>query len=315
MNPDIVKLVELGRQNGQRRYDEMRPAEARAAFAAGWDSLQADALDIESVRDAIICVEDRSITLRVYRGKGTCPDVRLPCLLFLHGGGWVVGNLDSHDRLCRSLSSLAGVAVIAVDYRLSPENPFPAGLDDAAEALRWIAANAEKLAIREDMLAVGGDSAGGNLAAVLAIMSRDGLVPPLVFQALIYPAVDLTARSLSYRSIGDGVPLTSATMRWFIENYVPNETDRTDWRASPLLAPSLAGLAPALIVTMGYDPLRDEGRDYAARLEAEGVPVMALHMSDLAHGTLLQGRVVHAGKSLLSVIGAIVKDALHPLLV
>lgn len=203
MNLDIVKLVELGRQNGQRRYEKMRPAEARAAFAAGWDSLQADALDIESVRDAIICVEDRSITLRIYRGKGTCPE-RLPCLLVLHGGGWVVGNLDSHDRLCRSLSSLAGIAVIAVDNSLSPENHFPAGLDDAAEALRWIAAHAEKLPIRDDMLAVGGDSAGGNLAAFLAINveGRPG------------PTIGFSGADLSRCRSNRAVPFLSVDWGW-----------------------------------------------------------------------------------------------------
>ncbi|HSV79986.1 MAG TPA: alpha/beta hydrolase, partial [Ramlibacter sp.] len=228
-----------------------------------------------------------------------------------HGGGFVIGGLDTHDRQCRRLASRAGICVVAVDYRLAREHPFPAGLEDAAAALRWIQGVAEALGIAAEALGVGGDSAGGNLAAVLALLARDGEVPPLVFQALLYPVLDLTASSESYRRVTAGVPLTAATMHWFIGHYTPRASDRLDWRASPLRAPSLAGVAPALLLTVAHDPLCDEGRAYAGRLEQEGVRVIAQHHDDQMHGLLGLGRYVPAAGLVADHVAALVGHELR----
>jgi len=223
----------------------------------------------------------------------------------------VIGSLDSHDRLCRRLANGAGICVVAVDYRLAPEHPFPAALDDAAAALAWVAQQAQALRIDGQRIAVGGDSAGGNLAAALALMARDGTVPPLVHQMLLYPALDLTASSDSYRRITSGVPLSATTMAYFIDHYTPDAEDRLDWRASPLRAASLAGVAPALILTVAHDPLCDEGQAYARRLDQAGVRVAHIHCNDQMHGVLSQGRMVAAGDALADGLCRMLAHELH----
>ncbi len=312
LDPDVERLLELARQAGRPPFEALTPQQARAAYAASWDILQPTPSEVASVRDRAIAGPGGPLTLRIYRGAGTRPGERLPCLVYLHGGGWVIGNLESHDRLCRRVANTAGVCVVAVDYRLAPEHPFPAALDDAVAALHWVAANAQALAIAPDRIGIGGDSAGGNLAAVLALMARDGAAPPLAHQALLYPVVDLTAASESYQRVTSGVPLTAATMHYFIDHYAPSARDRLDWRASPLLAPSLAGTAPALVLTVAHDPLCDEGRAYAERLEAEGVRVTSLHLGDHMHGMLLTGKLVRASNTMLDFVGAAIGQALHP---
>lgn len=311
LDPDVERLLELARQAGKPPFEALTPAQAREAYAASWDILQPPAAEVASVRDETIPGPGGPLTLRIYRGARTGAGERLPCQLYLHGGGWVIGNLDSHDRLCRTVANAAGISVVAVDYRLAPEHRFPAALDDASFALRWVADHASELSIAPERIGIGGDSAGGNLAAVLALMARDGDAPPIVHQALLYPVVDLTAASESYRRVTSGVPLTAATMHYFIEHYTPTASDRLDWRASPLKAPSLAGTAPALVLTVAHDPLSDEGRAYAARLEAEGVRVTSLHLGDHVHGMLLHGKLVRASNTILSFVGAAIGQALH----
>jgi acetyl esterase len=309
-DPEVEKLLELTRSLGRPPFEALTPAEARTAYAASWDFLQPPAEEVAQVRDLQIDGPGGSLALRLYRGAGTQPEQPLAALVFLHGGGWVIGNLDSHDRLCRRIANLAGISVVAVDYRLAPEHPYPAALDDARAALTWVAASADALRIDPARIAIGGDSAGGNLAAVLALMGREGLAPPTLFQALLYPAVDLVCDSASYQRVTAGVPLTAATMHWFIDHYVPSGIDRSGWMLSPLRAPSLAGLPPALVVTVGNDPLCDEGREYARRLESEGVRVTALHMGDQLHGSAMQGRQIRAGNLLVDMAGAVIRHAL-----
>ncbi len=200
-------------------------------------------------------------------------------------------------------------AVLAVDYRLAPEHRFPAAVDDSAAALGWLAAQAGVLGVDPARLAVAGDSAGGNLAAVLALMGRDGTAPPVAGQVLFYPVTDLTMASAGYRTpLAAGVPLSADTMRWFVDHYAPEPAQRTDWRGSPLLAPSLAGAPPAFVMTVGQDPLAEEGRAYAARLEAEGVRVTALHLSDQIHGIMTMDRFVAAGDTVLAHAAAFLRD-------
>jgi len=309
-DPEVEKLLELTRSLGRPPFEKLTPLEARQAYAASWDFLQLPAQDVAQVRDLSIDGPGGRIALRCYRGIATQPGEPLAALVFLHGGGWVIGNLDSHDRLCRRIANLAGISVVAVDYRLAPEHPYPAALDDARAALAWVAACADDLRIDPSRIAIGGDSAGGNLAAVLALMGRDGLAPRTMFQVLIYPVLDLLCDSDSYRSVTAGVPLTAATMHWFIDHYVPAGIDRAGWTLSPSRAPSLAGLPPAFVATVGNDPLCDEGRDYARRLESAGVRVTALHMSDQLHGAALQGRQIRAGNLLVDMAGAVIRQAL-----
>lgn len=307
LDPDTRQLLALARQAGYPPFQNLTPDKARAAYAAAWASMQSDGGQVASVRDISIDGPGGALNVRIYRGAETQANAALPCMLYLHGGGWVIGNLESHDNLCRRLANVAGICVIAVDYRLAPENPFPAALDDAACALRWVQTNASELKVAAHAIAVGGDSAGGNLAASLALMGRDGEFIAPVYQALIYPAVDLTAKSASYQAVTADVPLTAATMHYFIGHYTPVVSDRHFWRASPLLAASLKGVAPALVLTVAHDPLCDEGRAYAKRLADEGVRVSVLHLNDHVHGLLGMGKFVpaanHIGDSIFKTIG------------
>lgn len=311
LHPEVENLLEMSRKAGARPFQDLTPEQARAAYAAGRDVLQPATEDVAAVRDVTIPTKSGSLTLRVYRGAGTQLDETLPCLVFLHGGGWVIGDLESHDRVCRALANRARICVVAVDYRLAPEHRFPAALDDGAAALQWASDNAQALSIAPERIGVGGDSAGGNLAAVLALMGRDGSAPATMFQALIYPVVDLTASSDSYRRVTSGVPLTAATMHYFIDHYTPEASDRLDWRASPSMAASLRSTPPALVVTVAHDPLCDEGRGYARRLEDDGVRVTAIHLSDHMHGMLMHGRLIRASNLMVDHVGALIGEALH----
>ena len=251
-----------------------------------------------------------AIPLRAYRPIGTKADEVLPALVYYHGGGWLLGDLDSHDVACRHYANAAKCRVVSVDYRMAPEFKFPAAVDDCAAATGWVIAQSDALYIDRRRVAVGGDSAGGNLAAVMALMARDGDLPPLVFQLLVYPATDMGMTHDSYRRVTEGVPLTAKTMDWFIDHYLHGPKDRADWRASPLRAADLSGIAPALVLTATYDPLCDEGVAYAERLEREGVRVIHLHFSDQLHGFVGQGRIIRAAGMALEMMAAALKNAL-----
>jgi acetyl esterase len=286
------RVLDLIRESGRPPIHALTPAEARAGNAAARPVLQPDPPPVAEVEDLACPGPAGTIRLRRYRGLGTAGDAPLPCLLFLHGGGWVIGDLDSHDQLCRSLANHLGAVVVAVDYRLAPEARFPAAVEDAVAALRFVAAEAARLRIDAARIAVGGDSAGGNLAAVLALMGRDGSVPAPGYQMLLYPVTDLAGNTPAYQRFTEGYPLTTATMRWFIDHYAPEAAQRIDWRASPLRAASLAGTAPAFVMTCGHDPLVDEGIAYARRLDEEGVAVTHLHVADQMHAYLTMGRLI-----------------------
>jgi acetyl esterase len=311
LDRDAARLLELMQRAGYPPFETLTPAAARAAYAASWDAMQSPGGDVAAVADVSIDGPAGALPLRIYRGLGADPHTPLPCMLFLHGGGWVIGNLESHDRMCRRLATVAGICVVAVDYRLAPEHPFPAALDDAAAALRWVHAHAVERGIDPAGIGIGGDSAGGNLAAALALMGRDGTVPSCCYQALIYPALDLTADTGSYRGAAHDLPLTAATMRYFIGHYTPHAGDRLDWRASPLRAGSLVGAPPALVLTVAHDPLCDEGRAYAQRLDDEGVRVAAMHCNDQTHGLLGQGRLVPAADVIGDQVFGLIGFELH----
>ena len=216
----------------------------------------------------------------------------LGALLYLHGGGWTIGDLDTHDTLCRTLCNQAQVAVFSVDYRMGPEHKFPAAVDDTMAALDWLVANARAQNIDSSRIAVGGDSAGGNLAAVAALSCRDNNGPALAMQLLIYPATDQRGEHESHRRNGDGYLLTRATMDWFRDQYHGSPSEYLDWRASPLLAARHDNLPPAFLLTAGFDPLVDEGKAYADALAAAGVDVNAVCYERQIHGFITMGRVI-----------------------
>jgi acetyl esterase len=312
LDPDTQMVLDMIRVAGRPPFETLSPAEAREAYAASRKVLQLPPEDVAESRDVSIAGPLGDIPLRLYRPAGTAAVERLPALVYYHGGGWLLGDLDSHDGVCRRFANAARCRVISVDYRMAPEHRFPAAVDDCAAATRWVVAQADTLGVDATKIAVGGDSAGGNLAAVMALMARDGDLPPLVFQLLIYPATDMMMTTVSSQGIGPGVPLTSATMKWFIDYYMRDAADARDWRASPLRATDLSGTAPALVLTCTHDPLCDEGIAYARRLEREGVRVVHLHFSDQIHGFMSMGRIIRAADLSIDMMAASLRKALWP---
>ncbi len=298
LHPDCITLLEMARRAGRPRIETLEPPAARAQYLAGKPSLQAEPPPIGAVRD----IAGPGFAMRLYRPLDA--EGALPCLVFAHGGGWVIGDLDSHDNLARMLCHQARCAVLAVDYRLAPEHPFPAAVDDMAAAVRFAQEHAAALGIDATRLAVGGDSAGGNLAAVAAIMARDGALPPLRHQSLLYPCTEMAATHPSCSRFTEGLPLVASTMHWFRNHYAPHPAMWEDWRASPLRAASLAGTAPAFVLTVGHDPLCDEGIAYARRLEREGVRVAHLHAADLLHGALTMTAVIRPVLDVIAMASA-----------
>ena len=308
VHPDVAAVLAAGRAAGSKPFEAMTPDEARIVYAGRRELLQHPPEAVAERRDVTIAGRGGPLALRLYRGAGTETGSPLPCLVYLHGGGWVLGNLDSHDGICCTLANAGACWVVAVDYRLAPEHPFPAAIDDSAAALSWVAEQAREIGIDPAKIAVGGDSAGGNLAAVLALMGRDGSVPRSIYQVLLYPVTDIATGPEGYGPATSGMTITPATMRYFIDHYAPNPTDRADWRASPLASASLAGAPAAFVLTCGHDPLRDEGRLYAGRLEREGVTVACLHMSDQTHGMLTMSKVIAATSPTLAFVGTLLRD-------
>ena len=312
LDPDAQLVLDMIRAAGRPPFEALTPPEARQAYINSRKVLQPAAQPVAESRDTVAPGSYGDIPVRLYRPEGSAAADQLPALIYYHGGGWLLGDLDSHDVVCRRFANAARCRVVSVDYRMAPEHKFPASVDDCAAATRWAIDNAETLGIDRARVAVGGDSAGGNLAAVIALMARDGSLPPVVFQLLIYPATDMMMTSVSSQTISDGVPLTSKTMRWFIDHYMRTATDTRDWRASPLRAADLSGTAQALVLTCSHDPLCDEGIAYARRLEREGVRVQHLHFSDQIHGFMSMGRIVRAADVAIDMMAASLKKALWP---
>ncbi|HVM96979.1 MAG TPA: alpha/beta hydrolase [Candidatus Acidoferrales bacterium] len=237
--------------------------------------------DVARVENRKIPGSNGDIPIRIYT-PGT--EAGYPVLVFFHGGGWVIGSLESHDAICRTLANQASCIVVSVDYRLAPEHKFPAAAEDSYTATRWVAAHAASFAGDPQRIAVGGDSAGGNLAAVVAQLAQQRGGPPLVLQLLVYPATDANRDTPSYHDNGDGYLLTRPMMDWFFDHYMTGDSDKADPRLSPLRAASLQGLPPALVITAEFDPLRDEGERYAERLRQAGVPVQLSRYDGMIHG-------------------------------
>ena len=311
LDPQAKAVIELAIKAGRPPYHTLSPKEARQLFLETRPFSTPAPPAIGTVRNLAAEGPVGQIPLRLYRPAGVSDATPLPVYVYFHGGGWVIGDLESHDVLCRQLTAESGACVIAVDYRLAPEHKFPAAADDAWAATRWIVGHAAELGVDAGRLAVGGDSAGGNLAAVVALMSRDAGGPAIALQALIYPVTDVGRESPSYADFADGYMLTRDSMRWFTAHYLGRKEEANDWRVSPLRAPSLAGLPPALILTAGFDPLRDEGAAYAIRLREAGVTVDYVSFGGMIHGFVGMGRVLDSALRAVSLIGAALRQALR----
>ncbi|KAF0100934.1 MAG: alpha/beta hydrolase domain-containing protein [Rhodospirillaceae bacterium] len=310
LDPESQRLIDLMAAANRPAWNTLSPQAARDLYL----SLRPGA---QGPRPAEVTVVDRTIPgpagelpVRLYRPASAPADAKLPALVYAHGGGWVFGNLDSHDVLCAQLAIEAGIAVFHVDYRLAPEARFPGAFDDVVAALQWVAANGASVGIDPTRLAIGGDSAGGNLAAAVSIWARDHGGPKLLMQLLAYPVTDAVARTDSYRHFEDGYGLNAVTMEWFFDHYAPDRTSRGDWRVSPLRATSLAGLPPALVVTAGYDPLRDEGRAYAWRLQQEGTQADLVEFGGMLHGFLSSPMLLHGARRGTTLCAAALREAL-----
>ena len=289
LHPQVAQLLERIARSALPLYHTLPAHVARRVYH---DTRAVLAPPAPEVAEARLVVIGHSMAARAYRPAGAGKGEILPALVFFHGGGWTIGDLDTHDVLCRQLANGARCAVLSVDYRLAPEHPFPAAVEDAIAATRWIAAEARALRIDPERIAVGGDSAGGNLAAVVALDARETGGPALAYQLLIYPATDQRGGFASHERNGDGYLLTRRHIEYFRGCYLPRKDDWLDWRASPLLAKSLAGLPAAFVLTAGFDPLLDEGRAYAERLAREGGEVAYLDSPDMIHGFITFGGVL-----------------------
>ena len=311
LHPQARALLDLIVARGVPPTHTLAPPEARVLYRDRRTYTQPEPPGVAQLRELAAEGPHGRIPLRLYRPLGATRDALLPALVYFHGGGWVIGDLDTHDTLCRELANGSGACVVAVDYRLAPEHRFPAAVDDAFAALRWLHERAAELKIDRTRLALGGDSAGGNLAAVVAILARDDGHLPIDFQLLIYPATDQRRGAPSHATNGEGYLLTNDTMGYFIGHYLPDPAQFTDWRASPLLCENLTGLPSALVLTAGYDPLRDEGLQYAQRLTEAGNRATLISFERQIHGFITMGRVIDEANAAVALCAATLKRELR----
>ena len=284
LHPQIVKALEVMQQLGLKPIEAMTPAEARAQMEETAQSRKAEPLPVARVEDRTMAGPAGPIRLRLYWPEAAGP---VPAIAYYHGGGHVIGSLDTHDLIARNLCAGAAALVVSVDYRMGPEDKFPAAVEDSFAALEWVHANARGLGADPGRLGVHGDSAGANLAAVMALMARDRGGPRLRLQSLVYPVGDYTLSTQSYQTFAEGYGLlTRAAMQWFQRHYLRSAADAQDWRASPIKAPSFRDVAPAIVVTAECDVLHDDGVNYAEALRRAGVAVEYRDYPGMIHGFL-----------------------------
>jgi acetyl esterase len=291
LDPQARAVLDQMAETGGPPINKLSVNEARKASEA-LAAMQVVLEPVGSIEDRTLLGPGGGLPVRIYVPFGNGP---FPVLMYFHGGGWVIGDLESSDGLCRILTNAAGCIVVSVGYRLAPEHPFPAAADDAYQATLWAATNASGFGGDPSRIAVCGDSAGGNLAAVAALMARDRGKPALQFQLLIYPVIDAACDTLSYSENAEGYFLTRDAMRWFWNHYVQSDADRNHPYAAPLRASSLAGLPPALVITAEFDPLRDEGERYAERMRIAGVPVQLIRYDGMIHGFFTMSAMIDQG--------------------
>ncbi len=310
MHPQARALLDLMVERAIPPTHTLSPEVARVTYRDRRAVTQPDPPAVASIEELQAPGPHGPIPLRLYR---PWPErsVPLPVLVYFHGGGWVIGDLDTHDTLCRQLANTSGCAVLAVDYRMGPEHRFPCAVDDCLAATRWCRDHADALGLDRERMAVGGDSAGGNLAAVVAIAARNAGNLPLRFQLLIYPATDMRRLAPSHNHNGQGYLLTSDSLAYFHDHYIDDPAHDSDWRASPLLCEKLDGLPEALVLTAGYDPLRDEGLMYSQRLTDAGTRAHHICFERQIHGFITMGRVIDEADAAVAICAGQVARALH----
>ena len=305
LDPQAQGLLELLRQQGVKDFSEMSVAQARG-FMGSFINLEGEPQGLAEVRDLTVAGPGaHHIPVRVYRPEG---EGQAPVLMYFHGGGYVLGDLEVADRPCRQLANATGCLVVSVEYRLAPEHKAPAAAEDCYAATAWVAQHVGELGGDADHLAVSGDSAGGGLAAVVALMARDRGGPRLGLQVLVYPMIDTHGQYPSRTENGDGYLLTQRSLRWFADQYLAAPSDAKNPYASPIHATDLAGLPSAIVITAGYDPLRDEGQAYADRLEHAGVPVVRLPNPAMIHGFMWMNGVVDHTARVYQRVGDLVRE-------
>jgi acetyl esterase len=293
IDPQMKAILDQAAGAGGKAFHDMAPAEARQAIDTMFAAFRGQPKEVGKIEDRKIPGPGGQIPVRVYTPRGTGP---FGVLVFFHGGGWVIGNIETHDVLCRDLTDGAGCVTVSVDYRLAPEHKFPAAPDDCYAATKWVAENARALNIDANRIAVGGDSAGGNLAAVVSQMARDKSGPKIACQLLIYPATDCANETASQREFSkDGYILSRADMDWFYNHYLAAK-DKTNPYACPGLAKNLSGLPAAFVLTAEIDPLRDEGEAYGEALRKAGVKVKTKRYNGVCHGFVSMASALDLGK-------------------
>ncbi len=306
VDPQIQGILDMLKAMNAPDIKDQTVAEARQSYAM-LEQMAGPAEPIFKVEDRSIPGPAGAIPVRIYTPEGAGPH---PILVFFHGGGWVIGDINGYDGLCRQLANKASCIVVSVEYRLAPEHPFPAAPEDCYAATKWVAENAASFHADRARIAVGGDSAGGNLAAVVSLMAKEQHGPRLLLQVLIYPATDYyDPGTRSMVENGEGYFLSRDSIIWFANHYLKPGFDRDDWRAFPLRAKDLYQLPPALVITAEYDPLRDEGELYAERLRTAGVPVQLSRYDGMVHGFVSMISVVTAAQTAISECAAALRKA------
>lgn len=309
LNPEVQLLLTLRERMGAVAMSALPPAETRRRARRETRVHAGEPIHVGAVRELVLETKAGPLQARHYAPMN--PDAREPLLVFFHGGGFVLGDLDTHDNACRLLCRHAHLHVLAVDYRLAPEHPYPAALEDAMAAFAWACEHARELGADPTRIAVGGDSAGGNLAAVTAQLAvRDGLPAPAL-QFLLYPAVDRTCERASHGHFAEGFFLTRADITWFQEQYTGASCDGSDPRISPLRCRELSGLPPAVVITAGFDPLRDEGEAYARALQQAGTRTTLRRFDGLIHGFANMVGVSRVCRDAVVEIAAMVRNEIN----
>jgi len=307
VDPQIQALLDEMRALGAKPFEELSVAEARAA-AWSFAALQGEPEEVASVEHTFIPGPTAELPVRIYTPAGKGP---FPGLVYFHGSGWVVLNIAVCDTTMRALANSTGCKVVAVNYQKAPEHPFPIPFDDCWAATTWVFEHAEELDLDAARIGVLGDSAGGNLAAAVALKARDEGAPKLAFQGLIYPAVEHGWETGSAHENAEGYLLQRESMHWFWDHYIPDKSLTSDWRVSPLLADDHAGLPPAFIATAEFDPLRDDGRAYHAKLHDAGVPVTYVEYDGMIHGFYWMQGIADGARRLHADLAEAIREALQ----
>jgi acetyl esterase len=308
LDPQIETILGLIKQAGLPEVWQITPDQAREQYLTRVRNLEVKQ-SIHRTEDRRIAGPHSDLPIRIYWPREAKAGELFPVLLWLHGGGFVIGNLDTHDSACRMLSHQGDCMVVAVDYRLAPEFKFPAAVEDSHAVLRWLALHGGEVGADAKRIAVGGDSAGGNLAAVLAILARDEGFPPIALQLLIYPCTAPEPETASHRKFAEGYVLSRNSIVWFFKQYQRSQRDMNDFRFAPLLHDDLSKLAPAFVLVAGYDPLRDEGIEYAKRLIEAGNRVTLVNYEGMVHGFYLMGGAVDAARRAVAQSAGALREA------